>query len=196
MNGTSIVSMVVPRRRESPRKSADAHNQTKIDKHDKGEVGERACLAKRANTATLTGAPNAIPNFFKKPNGVFYIGNGTAGILETGRFLAEKPEANFATQSGPMLIIDGAIHPAFIMNSTDRKMRNGVGVTSPTEAHFVITKDRVNFYEFARYFRDGLGCRNALFLDGGVAPGLYAPEFGRNDAPGHGGYGPIIAVVD
>ena len=51
-------------------------------------------------------------------------------------------------------------------------MRNGVGVTSPTEAHFVITKDRVNFYEFARYFRDGLGCRNALFLDGGVAPGL------------------------
>jgi uncharacterized protein YigE (DUF2233 family) len=75
-------------------------------------------------------------------------------------------------------------------------MRNGVGVTSPTEAHFVITKDRVNFYEFARYFRDGLGCRNALFLDGGVAPGLYAPEFGRNDAPGHGGYGPIIAVVD
>jgi uncharacterized protein YigE (DUF2233 family) len=150
----------------------------------------------RANTATLTGAPSAIPNFFKKPNGVFYIGNGAAGILETGRFLAERPEANFATQSGPMLIIDGAIHPAFIVNSTDRKMRNGVGVTSPTEVHFVITKDMVNFYDFARFFRDGLGCRNALFLDGGVAPGLYAPELGRNDAPGHGGYGPIIAVVD
>jgi uncharacterized protein YigE (DUF2233 family) len=150
----------------------------------------------RANTATLTGAPGAMPNFFKKPNGVFYIGNGVAGVLETGRFLAERPEANFATQSGPMLIIDGAIHPAFIVNSTDRKMRNGVGVTSPTEVHFVITKDRVSFYEFARFFRDGLGCRNALFLDGGVAPGLYAPELGRNDAPGHGGYGPIIAVVD
>jgi uncharacterized protein YigE (DUF2233 family) len=74
----------------------------------------------RANTATLTGAPSAIPNFFKKPNGVFYIGNGAAGILETGRFLAERPDANFATQSGPMLIIDGAIHPAFIVNSTDR----------------------------------------------------------------------------
>jgi uncharacterized protein YigE (DUF2233 family) len=150
----------------------------------------------RANTATLTGAPSAIPNFFKKPNGVFYIGNGAAGILETERFLAERPDANFATQSGPMLIIDGAIHPAFIVNSSDRKMRNGVGVTSPTEVHFVITKDMVNFYDFARFFRDGLGCRNALFLDGGVAPGLYAPELGRNDAPGHGGYGPIIAVLD
>jgi uncharacterized protein YigE (DUF2233 family) len=100
----------------------------------------------RANTATLTGAPSAIPNFFKKPNGVFYIGNGAAGILATERFLAERPDADFATQSGPMLIIDGAIHPAFIVNSTDRKMRNGVGVTSPTEVHFVITKGRVSFY--------------------------------------------------
>jgi uncharacterized protein YigE (DUF2233 family) len=61
-----------------------------------------------------------------------------------------------------MLIIDGAIHPAFLENSTDRKMRNGVGLTSPTEVHFVITKDRVSFYDFARFFRDGLGCRNAL----------------------------------
>jgi uncharacterized protein YigE (DUF2233 family) len=130
----------------------------------------------RANTATLTGAPSAIPNFFKKPNGVFYIGSGAAGILETERFLAERPEANFATQSGPMLTIDGAIHPAFIVNSADLKRRNGVGVTSPTEVHFVITKDRVSFYDFARFFRDGLGCRNALFLDGGVAPGSMCPR--------------------
>jgi len=148
-----------------------------------------------ANTAMLTGAPSQIPNFYKKPNGVFYIGDGEVGILETERFLADRPGANFATQSGPMLMIDGAIHPAFIVNSTDRKPRNGVGVSSPTEVHFVITKGWVNFYDLARFFRDGLGCSNALFLDGGVAPGLYAPKFGRNDTPGHGGYGPIIAVV-
>src|SRR6516165_7131072 len=150
----------------------------------------------RANTTTLTGAPGQIPNFYKKPNGVFYIGNGEAGILETGRFLAGRPEANFATQSGPMLVIDGTINPIFIVNSSDRKPRNGVGITSPTNVHFVITKDWVSFYEFARFFRDSLGCNNALFLDGGEAPGLYAPELGRNDAPGHGGYGPIIAVVN
>jgi len=148
-----------------------------------------------ANTATRTGVPSQIPNFYKKPNGVFYIGDGEAGILETGKFLAQKPKANFATQSGPMLVIDGAIHPAFIMNSTDRKPRDGVGVSSPTEVHFVITTGSVSFYEFASFFRDALGCRNALFLDGGQAPGLYAPKLGRNDAPGHGGYGPIIAAV-
>ena len=149
-----------------------------------------------ANTTKLTGAPSQIPNFYKKPNGVFYIGGGVAGILETSRFLAERPKAKFATQSGPMLVIDGAIHPAFIVGSTDRKPRNGVGVSSPTEVHFVISKGRVNFHEFAHFFREGLGCNNALFLDGGAAPGLYAPELGRNDAPAHSGYGPIIAVVD
>jgi uncharacterized protein YigE (DUF2233 family) len=54
----------------------------------------------------------------------------------------------------------------------------------------------VNFNDFALFFRDSLGCRNALFLDGGAASGLYAPGLGRNDAPGHGGYGPIMAVVE
>jgi uncharacterized protein YigE (DUF2233 family) len=149
-----------------------------------------------ANTTTLTGAPSQIPNFYKKPNGVFYLGNNEAGILETERFLAESPNAKFATQSGPMLVIDGKIHPAFIVGSTDRKPRNGVGVSSSTQVHFVITKGWVTFHELARFFRDGLGCNNALFLDGGAAPGLYAPELSRNDAPAHSGYGPIIAVVD
>jgi uncharacterized protein YigE (DUF2233 family) len=53
----------------------------------------------------------------------------------------------------------------------------------------------VNFHDFARYFRDRLGSDDALFLDGGTAPGLYAPELGRDDGPGHGGYGPIIGAV-
>ena len=150
----------------------------------------------RANTATRTGAPSQIPNFYKKPNGVFFIGDGEAGILETRRFLADRPQARFATQSGPMLLIDGALHPAFIVNSNDRKPRNGVGVSSSQEVHFVITERWVNFYDFARFFRDGLGCSNALFLDGGIASGLYAPELGRNDWPGHGGFGPIIAVIE
>jgi uncharacterized protein YigE (DUF2233 family) len=148
------------------------------------------------STAALTGPPSQIPNFYKKPNGVFFIGDGEAGILETERFLADRPKANFATQSGPMLLIDGTIHPAFIVSSTDRTFRNGVCVTRRTQVHFVLTKGLVNFNDFALFFRDSLGCRNALFLDGGAASGLYAPGLGRNDAPGHGGYGPIIAVVE
>jgi len=147
-----------------------------------------------ANTASVRQKPE--PNFYKKPNGVFYLDEDEAGVMETGAFLNVRPETEFATQSGPMLVIDGAIHPAFIPGSSDRKPRNGVGVSSPTEVHFVISEDWVNFHDFARFFRNRLGCPDALFLDGGTAPGLYAPELRRDDAPGHGGYGPIIAAVE
>lgn len=146
------------------------------------------------NTQTRSGRPEQIPNFYKTPNGVFFIGDGSAGARATAHFLAERPKVAFATQSGPMLVIDGAIHPAFIVNSRDRKPRNGVGVSAPTKVHFAISRGRVSFDAFARFFRDRLGCANALFLDGGSASGLYAPALGRNDAPGHGGYGPIITV--
>jgi uncharacterized protein YigE (DUF2233 family) len=148
-----------------------------------------------ANTKTVTGEPQEIPNFFKKPNGVFYLTGKAAGVMTTDAWLAGPPKAKYATQSGPMLVIDGKIHPAFIENSTDRKRRDGVGVASPKTVHFAISEDPVNFFAFARFFRERLGCQNALFLDGGSAPGLYAPELQRSDAPGHGGYGPIIAVV-
>jgi uncharacterized protein YigE (DUF2233 family) len=148
-----------------------------------------------ANTKTVTGAPQNIPNFYKKPSGVFYLTGKAAGIMPTEAYVAAPPKARFATQSGPMLVVGGKIHPAFIEGSTDLKRRDGVGVSSPTKVHFAISEGAVNFYDFARFFREKLGCKNALFLDGGSAPGLFAPELQRSDAPGHGGYGPIIAVV-
>jgi uncharacterized protein YigE (DUF2233 family) len=148
---------------------------------------------KAANTIDIKG--NVVPNFYKKPNGVFYVGDGNAGVLETGAFLKQRPPVDFATQSGPMLVVDGKIHPAFIVDSPYVNRRNGVCASSPTKVHLAITDTVVNFDDFARFFRDHLGCDNALFLDGGSAPGIYLPERERNDAPGHGGYGPIIAVV-
>ena len=147
------------------------------------------------NKTSLSPKIRPVPNFFKMPNGVFYFGSAGAGVLTTEAFLARRPKADFATQSGPMLVIDGAIHSAFIPGSSDRKERDGVGITSPTMVHFAISQGTVNFYDFALFFRDRLGCQSALFLDGGSAPGLYAPELDRNDAPSHGGYGPIIGVV-
>ena len=150
---------------------------------------------RRANMAESPADLRPVPNFYKKPNGVFYIGERQAGVMEMGRFVDEGPAARFATQSGPLLVIDGELHPAFIEGSSDRRLRNGVGVSSPTTVHFAISQGGVNFHEFARFFRDFLGSDNALYLDGGSAPGLYSPQLQRNDRPGHGGYGPIIGAV-
>jgi uncharacterized protein YigE (DUF2233 family) len=131
-------------------------------------------------------------NFHLKPNGVFWIGDGVAGVTETSRYLASPPPARYATQSGPMLVIDGRIHPKIKPNGASLKLRNGVGACDRDALVFAIADEPVSFDAFARLFRDGLGCQNALFLDGSVSS-LYAPELDRDDelAP----IGPIVGVV-
>jgi len=131
-------------------------------------------------------------NFHMKPNGVFWIGDGVAGVTETSRYLASPPLTRYATQSGPMLIIDGKVHPKIRPDGASQKIRNGVGACKGGMIAFAIADDPVTFDRFARLFRDGLGCQNALFLDGSVSS-LYAPDLDRDDelTP----IGPIVGVV-
>jgi uncharacterized protein YigE (DUF2233 family) len=131
-------------------------------------------------------------NFHMKPNGVFWVGDGVAGVTETGRYLAQTPPARYATQSGPMLIVEGRIHPKIRPSGTSQKIRNGVGACEGGAIVFAIADEPVTFDAFARLFRDGLRCRNALFLDGSVSS-LYAPDLNRDDELGP--IGPIVGVV-
>ncbi|MDR3576432.1 MAG: phosphodiester glycosidase family protein [Anaerolineaceae bacterium] len=119
-------------------------------------------------------------NFHLKPNGVFFIGAGQAGVMETAHFLSSRPAVNFATQSGPMLVLNGKIHPRIHADGTSTKTRNGVGIDREGLAVFAISNEPVTFFEFASLFRDALHCDNALFLDGSISA-LYAPNLGRND---------------
>ncbi|MBX5009518.1 phosphodiester glycosidase family protein [Rhizobium lentis] len=151
---------------------------------------------KPANTAEAGGSLGRVPNFYKKPNGVFFLGEADAGILPTGEFLKRAPKVRFATQSGPMLVIADKLNPIFIAGSTDRTRRSGVGVCTDGAVRFATSEDGVNFYDFARLFRDRLKCHDALFLDGGRGVGLYYPAMGRNDRSWHGGYGPIFGLVE
>lgn len=135
---------------------------------------------------------NGSGNFHLKPNGIFYVKGDRAGVLETEAFLRSGIKPDHATQSGPMLVIDGSIHPKFSESGPSRKRRNGVCVPSESQVVFAISDGLVNFHAFATLFRDGLHCENALFLDGSVSS-LFAPELSRGD--GFFELGPIIAVV-
>ncbi|MGX9143836.1 phosphodiester glycosidase family protein [Mesorhizobium sp. 128a] len=109
-------------------------------------------------------------NFFLKPNGVFLLGkDGKAAVMESSAYAAARPDVAFATQSGPMLVIGGALHPRFETNGSSRYIRNGVGVRDENTVVLAISRSEVSFGSFARLFRDALGCRNALFLDGAVS---------------------------
>ena len=132
-------------------------------------------------------------NFGLLPNGVFCLrADGGAEVTETGAFAATRPDCAFASQSGPMLVIGGALHPKFLEGGTSRYIRNGVGVRPDGTVVFAISDAPVNFHGFARLFRDRLGTPDALYIDGNVSR-LYAPDIGRNDI----GFplGPIVGTV-
>ncbi|CAN5186726.1 phosphodiester glycosidase family protein [soil metagenome] len=121
-------------------------------------------------------------NFTLKPNGVFSLGSdGLARVETTEAYIARKASPRLATQSGPMLVIDGALHPAIQADGPSRNLRNGVGVSGPKSAVFVISENPVSFGKLARLFRDRLSCPNALYLDGAVSS-LWLPSAGRMDS--------------
>lgn len=142
---------------------------------------------------TKVSRANGPGNFHLKPNGVFFVGDGRAGVLETDAFIKARPRVEYATQSGPMLVIDDALHPKFSQEGESRKVRNGVGTPDGRSVVFAISQGPVSFGAFARLFRDGLGCRNALFLDGSISS-LYAPELGRRDVSLKP-LGPLVGIV-
>ena len=132
-------------------------------------------------------------NFFLKPNGVFALTESGPRVVETAEYPRLNARVRLATQSGPLLVRAGTLHPAFREDSASRLRRNGVGVPAPGVAVFVVSEDPLNFYEFATFFRDKLGCPDALYFDG-VVSSLYAPVLGRDD--GQHDLGPMIAVTE
>ena len=140
----------------------------------------------RANTSAGPG------NFHMRPNGVFYVTGEVAGVLETRSFIKRRPQVDFATQSGPMLVMDGKMHTRFARYGGSKKYRSGLGSRDANSVVFAVSESEVSFGEFARLFRDRLRSKNALFLDGGSATSFYSPALGRNSnfLP----LGPIIGV--
>lgn len=146
---------------------------------------------------TLNQQKNKRGNFFLLPNGVFYVTNaGEVGVLETKTFAKQlynkETEFKLATQSGPMLVIDGKIHPKFNQTSPNRYIRSGVGVTPNQKIIFIISEQVVNFHTFASIFIE-LGCKNALYLDGAISQ-MYIKE--NQDQLNHyqNSFGPVIGL--
>lgn len=144
-------------------------------------------------------------NFHMLPNGLFVITEKTdedgagqrvqyrdAYVYETQDYLDSAHFVKSATQSGPMLVINGALHPRFIKGSKSRKLRNGVGRTQAGTIVFVISNAPVNFYDFAQVFKTDLKSDFALYLDGTISR-LHAPELGRSDLGVR--MGPIVGIV-
>ncbi len=130
---------------------------------------------RRLNTVRL---PGTVGNFSMQPNGVFYVDEaGNAGVMTTQAWQARPIPARIASQSGPMLLVDGEVNPSFDPASTSRKIRSGVCAPSPRRVVFAISEVAVSFHRFASMLREDAACRDALFLDGTLSQ-LWTRETG------------------
>ncbi|MGB0868460.1 MAG: phosphodiester glycosidase family protein [Flavobacteriales bacterium] len=123
--------------------------------------------------AKIDTVENGYGNFYMQPNGIFYITNNNEGVVcKTKDF--KNINVKYATQSGPLLLIDGRIHSKFMEGSKNLNIRNGVGILPNGNLLFAMSKEKINFYDFATYFKSQ-GCKNALYLDGFVSK-TYLPD--------------------
>ena len=153
---------------------------------------------KYAPLDTLDVIANITPNFYLKPNGVFYEASDSYFIAETGEFkksyLTGIIKPRIATQSGPMLVHNGMHHPKFNHNSKSRKLRSGIGIMPNGNVVFLISKEHnTNFFQFATLFKDIFGCQEALFLDGVISKMSFEELIPGAEI---GGFGPILVVHD
>ena len=133
-------------------------------------------------------------NFYLKPNGVFLVGSKGAAVIRTEEYPPHGVVVRHAVQSGPLLLRQGKVHPAFRPQSASRLHRNGVGATTKGEVVFAMTDFHSpkfpNLHEFAMLFR-ALGCEDALFLDGDLSQMRSGKDLEKNS----NSFGSMIAVV-
>lgn len=131
-------------------------------------------------------------NFYMQPNGVFFLTKEQQAGISTSQNFHEQKNIDYATQSGPMLLIDGKIHPKFTQGSKNLHIRNGVGILPDGKILFAMSKEKINFYDFASYFKQQ-GCKDALYLDGFVSR-TFLPSKQWKQVDGN--FGVIIAEVE
>ncbi len=146
---------------------------------------ENKKVIKKLNTSKGNG------NFYLQPNGVFYISMDNKPVICKTNDFTNDGNIQYATQSGPMLVSDGLINSLFVASSTNLNIRNGVGILPDNKILFTMSKEAINFYDFASYFKK-MGCKNALYLDGFVSR-TYLPE--QNWIQTDGNFGIIIGIT-
>ena len=101
-------------------------------------------------------------NFYMQPNGVFYIQNNQPKISESKAFEYNE-NISYATQSGPLLIENGVINKKIGKNSESFKIRSAVGIDRENKVFFLMSSEKINFYDFSKYALDKLNCKDLLF---------------------------------
>jgi uncharacterized protein YigE (DUF2233 family) len=155
------------------------------------DLSPKGLFIQNYKTLTQIDTTDGEGNFYLQPNGVFYLNDDKTADIDVTKKFHNKNKIKFATQSGPMLVIDGAINSAFNKESKNNNIRNGVGILPDNKIIFALSKTEINLYNFAKYFQSK-GCKSALYLDGFVSRAYY-PE--ANWIQTDGNFGAMIGIT-
>ncbi|MBK6628709.1 MAG: phosphodiester glycosidase family protein [Flavobacteriales bacterium] len=139
----------------------------------------------------LNTASTGTGNFTMQPNGVFGIEQDGTAFVRTTQAMKQAPTPRHATQSGPMLLVDGVVNAQFRQGSSNLHIRNAVGIRPDGGLLFTISREPVNFFDLATHLKEQ-GCTNALYFDGAVSR-AYIPEEGLKQLDGV--LGVMVALV-
>ncbi len=148
----------------------------------------------KVNYKQPAGYANFYMNFGKeaRSNGIFIVTDkNKASVIKANEYKYSE-NIKFATQSGPLMLRNGKINPKFTKGSKNKRIRSGVGIIQSSKVVFIISNERVNFYDFASIFKEIFGCKDALYLDGAISK-MYLPKINRKELGGD--FAAIIGVV-
>jgi uncharacterized protein YigE (DUF2233 family) len=146
---------------------------------------------KDQKTITSLNSRTGTGNFYMSPNAVFYITNTNEAYIKRTIDFSTIENVKSATQSGPMLLVNGVINKEFTKGSSNVNIRNGVGILPNNKILFAISNGKINFYDFAEYCKNA-GCKEALYLDGYVSK-MYLPELKMTNIEGN--FGVLVGVT-
>lgn len=141
-------------------------------------------------------------NFYSMKNAIFYVDIDGKYYVKNSISFNEKfknkyQEILYATQSGPILTSDGKINQDFSENSTNKLIRNGIGVVNNSKnniAIFIIAQTPCSFFDMASLFKY-LGCDNSMYLDGTVSSMFYKKNIKDKPKFGNIKLGPVLIVT-
>ena len=143
------------------------------------EEGKQYSAIRRCNTSKA--------NFCLQPQGVFYVRtDGRAGISTVQSFSSKG--VRYASQSAPIVVQNGKMNPKLPKGL--QLIRNGAGIRKDGSVVLAISRDWVNFHEFAQFFI-AQGCVTAMYFDGNISQAYYPGRVTPYDAS----FGAMVAVV-
>lgn len=133
-------------------------------------------------------------NFYMQPNGVFVLSDAGATIVATQSYprFASRHRVAYATQSGPLLVIEGKINDALPKSGGRKLPRNAVCVTQDGHVVLSLAEAPIGFREFAQHLKTTHHCKEALYLDGAISD-VYWPKEDRHGR--YGNFGPMFGVT-